>query len=173
MRRRFLAVLVAVALVAAACAASGPSAPPVEGTEVVCNDLFCATYPQGWEVLEVGDTFIRFAHPADPERILASVGVNNLEALVVASGRSWPADAETAARAFWDLLAASDVGELVDLRRVPGGAIRSQGTYEGGRMWFGLVPTSVDRGIGVEMRAPNLSWEDHAAVFLDGVLPSG
>ncbi len=36
-------------------------------------------------------------------------------------------------------------------------------------MWHRLAPVGGERGIGVEVRAPNSSWEPHADVFLDGL----
>jgi len=165
--RRLLTVAVAILVLAAACSA-GPAAPPVTGETSICDDVACLTYPDGWEVVEVGDTFIRFTHPADPEHLHATISPTNMEGVVTEAGGTWPALPADAVRAFWALLEETGAGRLGALRPVPGG-IRSVGTYGKGRMWFLLLPTDATHAIGVEVRAPNRSWETHADVFFSHV----
>ncbi len=165
-----LAVLVASALVVAACA-SGPSAPPIDGRDVACADTVCIAYPSGWEVIETGPDFIRFQHPSAPNVALATVGPTNMEAVVVQAGGTWPARPVDVVEAFWRLLEETGVGELATTTPVGDGAVRSMGAYEGGRLWYLLVPTGTSRAIGVEVRGPDASWESHADVFFSEVVP--
>ena len=53
-----------------------------------------------------------------------------------------------------------------------GGAVRSWGSHETGDMWFLLVPIDSVDAIGLEIRAPNDSWESHADVVFPSVVPS-
>lgn len=163
MRRSLLALLILIS----ACS-SGPEAPPITATEVACAPEFCIAYPGGWEA-EVGDTFISFRHPLAPESALATIGFTNPEAVVTSAGETWPANSETVARAFWALLEETDVASFERLERLPGGNIRSYGSYQDGRMWTLLVPTDEARAVGVEVRAPNRGWESHADVFFSSV----
>ncbi len=167
---RWLAAIVASALLVAACA-SGPSAPPVDGREVACADTVCIAYPSGWEVIETGPDFIRFQHPLAPDVALATVGSTNMEAVVAQAGGTWPARTVDVVEAFWSLLEETGVGELATTTPVGDGAVRSTGAYERGRLWFLLVPVGTSRAIGVEVRAPDASWETHADVFFSEVVP--
>ena len=76
---------------------------------------------------------------------------------------------ERVERSFWALLEETDVGSLERLERIPGGNIRADGSYEGGRMWTLLVPGDGESAVGVEVRGPNRSWEAHADVFFSAV----
>jgi hypothetical protein len=162
-RRLFLVLIFLVA----ACS-PGPEAPPIAGSEVVCAPSFCIAHPDGWDV-EIGDTYISFRHPVAPESAFATIGFTNPEAVVTAAGETWPANNETVARSFWALLEETEVGSLDRLERLPGGNIRSYGSYQDGRMWALLVPTDEGRAVGVEVRGPNQGWEAHADVFFSTV----
>jgi hypothetical protein len=89
-----------------------------------------------------------------------------MEAMVEASGGTWPVSVEEAARSFWSLLEEVDVASLKRSQRLVGGAYKSWGTHADGDMWYLLYPIQGSVGVGIEMRAPNGSWETHAdAVF--------
>jgi len=164
MRRLVIGIL----LFAAACSA-GPAAPAVEATERACVEQFCIVYPQGWEVVEEGDGFIVFSHDAAPGQANASIGPANMQALVENAGGSWPTSTEGVVKAFWQLLDEAEVADFERLERLTGGAFRSEGSYEDGRMWYLLIPGSGNRGVAVEVRGPNASWESHADVFFSNV----
>ena len=164
--RRLIAAL-AIVLGGSACS-TGPEAPPITATEVACAPEFCISHPLGWDV-EVGETYISFRHPLAPDTALATIGFTNPEAVVTAAGESWPANDETVARSFWALLEETDVASLAYLERLPGGRVRSFGSYGDGRMWALLVPIDDGRAVGVEVRGPNGGWEEHADVFFSTV----
>ncbi len=155
-------------LVLAACS-SGPEAPLVDGVDMVCIEPLCITYPAGWEVVEEGAGFIAFAHPDALEQALATVGPLNMEAVVESSGGSWPAATEEVVRSFWQLLDEAGVATFDRMERLTGGAFRSEGSYEDGRLWHLLIPGSGNRGVAVEVRGPNASWQSHADVFFSNV----
>ncbi len=155
-------------LVLAACS-SGPEAPLVDGVDMVCIEPLCITYPAGWDVVEEGAGFIAFAHPDALEQALATVGPVNMQAVVESSGRSWPAPTEEVVRSFWRLLEEADIATFGRMERLTGGAFRSEGTYEDGRLWHLLIPGTRNRGVGVEVRGPNASWQSHADVFFSNV----
>ena len=136
----------------------------------MCIQLLCITYPDGWEVVEEGVGFVTFSHPDAPEQALATVGPVNMEALVENAGRSWPASIEEVVRSFWQLLEEADVATFDRLQRLTGGAFRSQGSYEEGRLWHLLIPGNGNRAVGVEVRGPNPSWQTHADVFFGDVV---
>ena len=163
-------IVVALLVVVAAGCSTGPDAPPVTGREVACADTVCVAYPEGWEILEVGPDFIRFAHPAG-EDALATVAPTNLRAVVEQAGGTWPATPTAVAEAFWRLLAETGVGELGTVEPLADGRVRSFGAYGNGRMWVLLVPVDAEHGIGVEVRGPNRTWESHAEVFFSDVVP--
>ncbi len=163
MRRLLLAALV----VSAACS-SGPTAPPIDETEIACIEEFCISYPVGWEV-ETGEGFISFSHSAAPGVALATAAPVNMEAIVENAGGSWPAPTDEVAAAFWQLLEDAEVAELARVERLTGGSFRSEGSHEDGRLWHLLVPTSGTEAVAVEVRGPNTSWETHADVFFGGV----
>ncbi|MDX1691741.1 MAG: hypothetical protein R3290_12035 [Acidimicrobiia bacterium] len=166
MARRTLVAAVVVALVAAACGGeAGPEAPPVGAVETSCSETACVDHPAGWDV-EVGETYLAFRHPDDPERVVASVGDVDMAALVETVGGEWPAPPRAAIEAFWDLIGGGEDASLDGIETRDDGAIRSEGELEGLRMWHLLVPGFARTGIGVEVRAPNDSWEAHADVFL-------
>jgi predicted phosphoribosyltransferase len=154
-----------VGLLFVAACSSGPEAPAISSLETVCNDAFCVDVPDGWEA-EVGDTYLSFHHSLDPIHTFLTVGVADMEAIVVASGGTWPVSTEEATRSFWSLLEDVDVASFKRSQRLVGGAYKSWGTHTDGDMWYLLYPVQGSRGIGIEMRAPNGSWETHAdAVF--------
>lgn len=160
--RRWVIVLVVGVL--GACGSSGPDGPVIEGVERVCHEGLCIDYPMGWEV-DTGPAYIGFQHPEAPEEARATIAVVSMEALATQAGISWPVPAEDVSRAFWTLLDQAGVGSLVKIERLTGGSIRTLGTYEEGAMWHLLVPLEGTNAIGVEVRAPNRTWEEHADVF--------
>lgn len=153
-------LLVGLALTLTACS-QGVTAPDIEGTETVCSDTFCVDVPDGW-VAEVGDTYLAFNNVADPDNTFLTVGIIDQEAIVTGAGRTWPVSTDDVVLAFWSLLESSDVGSFERSQRMVGGAVRSWGDHETGRMWHVVYPTGGSTGIGVELRAPNDSWESHA-----------
>ncbi len=157
-----------VLLLATACS-SGPSAPEVGELETVCNDQFCVDVPTGWEG-EIGETYLAFHHAFDPDHTFLTVGEVDMQAIVEAAGGSWPVSAEEAMLSFWDLLSDSDVAEFERSTRLEGGSWRSWGVHADGEMWYLLHPVEGSRGIGVEMRAPNDSWESHADAVLGSLV---
>ncbi len=165
---RSLAALVAVAaLVVGACGGgdAGPDAPAVDGVETVCSASACVDYPSSWTV-EVGETYLAFRHPSDPARVLASVGPVNMRQLVEAVGTSWPAPPRDAVVAFWSLIGGGgDDASLSSIETRDDGSIWSRGRLEGLHMWHTLVPELGRTGVGVEIRAPNDTWSEHAEIF--------
>lgn len=154
-------------LFATACS-SGPAAPAVAATETTCNDLFCVDVPQGW-VAEIGGTYLSFNHELDPSHTLLTVGIADMEAIVDAAGGTWPVSPEQTTRAFWSLLEEADAGRFERSTRLVGGAIKSWGTDADGEMWYLLYPVDGSRAIGIEMRAPNDSWESHADIVFNSL----
>jgi hypothetical protein len=149
----------------AACGDGGVEAPPVGDMTTVCAGRLCADYPIGWEV-ESGDGFISFRHPLDSDSVLATVGLIDLAGLVEAAGGSWPASTPQAAAAFWELL-----GEDASLDGItPGvdGSVSSRGELGDLVLWHRIVPDDPPRAVGVEVRAPNEGWVEHAEAILDG-----
>ena len=169
MPSRLLVAFLALVVAVAACG-GGPDATPVSDPELVCTDSFCAQYPADWEVVDEGATFVSFAHPLDPDVLLATVGPVNMEGVVTANGGIWPQTVSGVVEIFWD---AADGGnaDLGTLTVLPDGSVESFGAFGGGRMWTRLIPLDTTNAIGVELRAPNSSWEPHARVLLDGVVP--
>lgn len=163
MRRLLLGLL----LVGAACS-TGPTAPPINGTDVACIEGVCLVYPIGWDV-EQGDAYIAFTHAEAPGQANATIAPVNMQAIVENAGGSWPAQTEDTVRAFWQLLEDADVADLDRLERLTGGAFRSEGSYEDGIIWHLLVPRTGIQAVAVEVRAPNASWETHADVFFSNV----
>ena len=161
-------LVVVLGAIAAACS-TGIEAPPVGETDVVCAERFCIEYPAAWTVTDIGDSFATFAHPAAPDEVVASVGAVNMEGLVQAAGGTWPQTVDNVVRTFWSL-ADDGKAEVGEVRPLLDGSVSSSGVYQGGRLWFRLVPTSASRGLGIEVRAPNRTWGDHADVFLDGLV---
>ena len=163
-----LLLLLLLLLMVAACSSGepGPEAPPVGETATACAAEFCVEYPSSWTA-EEGDTFLAFSHPLDPEQLLASVGQVDMEALVAAAGGTWPASAEDATSAFWSLIGGGEA--TVESITPDGAGVSSEGTLDGLRMWFLLVPTGAGDAVGIEVRAPNRSWAAHAEVFRSGL----
>ncbi len=160
-------VLAGMVLFVAACS-SGVSAPEIGATELVCNELFCVDVPRGWQA-EIGETYLSFHHDLDPTNTFLTVGVSNMRAIVEATGQTWPVSAEDTTRAFWSLLEEGDAGTFARSTRRVGGSIKSWGTHSDGVMWFLLTPTEGSSAIGIEMRAPNASWEAHADRVFDSL----
>lgn len=128
--------------------------------------------PNGWGG-EVGESHIAFHHEVAPESTFLTANAVDMEAIVTAAGGSWPATTEDVMAAFWSLLEEVDEGRLIRTERMVGGAIRSWGTHSTGDMWYLIVPVEGSRGIGVELRAPNNSWEAHADRVFASVRPAG
>ncbi len=149
-------------------AAVQPGAPAVGETETVCNELFCVDVPQGWEA-EIGETYLSFNHELDPVHTFLTVGVVDMEAIVEGAGGTWPVPPQETTLAFWSLLEDADVGEFERSARRVGGAIKSWGTHTDGEMWYLLYPIEGSRAVGIEMRAPNDSWETHADTVFDSL----
>lgn len=160
-------VVVGVLLVATACS-TGPTAPDVGSLETVCNDLFCVDVPQGWEP-EIGETHMVFNHSLNPNHTFLTVGVINMRAIVETAGGAWPLPPEEVTRLFWSLLEDSEVARFERSARMVGGAIKSWGVHDDGQMWHLIFPVEGSRAIGIEMRAPNDSWEAHADVVFSSL----
>jgi len=166
---RYAAASVSLALVIGGCS-SGPTAPPVGELEEVCTSAFCLDVPDGWTG-EVGDTHIAFHHEVLPDGTFLTANTVDLEAIVTAAGGQWPVGIDDAVRAFWTLLDDAGEGTFIRLERMLGGAYRSWGRHTTGDMWYVIVPVQGSVGIGVEMRGPNDSWESHADVVFESVVP--
>ena len=160
-------ILIGFSLLLTACS-QGVAAPDVGQIETVCSDVFCIEVPDGW-VAEVGDSYLSFNHEADPENTFLTAGIVDEEAIVTAAGGKWPVSTEDVVVAFWSLLESSDVGSLERSQRMVGGAVRSWGDHETGRMWHVVYPTGGSAAIGVELRAANDSWESHADVVFASI----
>jgi hypothetical protein len=161
--------IVIVALLFVTACSSGPAAPPVTSVETVCNDVFCVDVPSGWNA-EIGESYLSFHHELDPNHTFLTVGVADMEAIVEASGGTWPVSAEEATRSFWALLEEVDVASFKRSKRLVGGAIKSWGTHTDGDMWYLLLPVEGSQGVGIEMRAPNSSWEAHADIVFNSLV---
>ncbi len=92
-----------------------------------------------------------------------------MEAIVEGTGGTWPVSPEDTTRAFWSLLEEADAGTFERSVRRVGGAIKSWGTHTDGEMWHLLYPIEGSRAVGIEMRAPNDSWETHADIVFDSL----
>ena len=161
---------VALVLVAAACSATdaGPQAPSPQPGETVCTAQACASIPAGWTI-EVGDDFISFTHPDDPQRILGTVGGVDPQGVIAAAGGTWPASGEAVVEAFFDLLDETQSAGLDEVRTRPDGSVRGEGRLEDLRIWYRYIPVGEAAAIGVEVRAPNAGWQAHADLILDGI----
>jgi hypothetical protein len=168
-RSKLLALPVTAFLALAACS-SGPSAPPLGTPETVCNADFCIDVPQGWTV-ELGDGYVSAHHEVAPDETFLTAGLINFEAIVESAGSTWPVPTSEVSRSFWTLLEQANVGDFERSQRMVGGAERSWGTHEDGQMWHLVYPTESSRGIGVELRAPNDTWEAHADTVFASVTP--
>jgi hypothetical protein len=162
-------VLAGVVAVATACS-TGPDAPPVAGSELVCTETFCISSPGDWVVDDVGDTFVAFHHPLDPDTIRASASGVNMEGLVVANGGTWPQNVSGVVDVFWSSLDGGRAS-LAEQRALEDGSVESVGAFQDGRLWFRLIGLDSVNGLGVEVRGPNSSWETHADVFLSSFEP--
>jgi hypothetical protein len=165
-------VVLLIAVLAMASCSSGPSAPPIGDVEQACNAQFCIDVPSGW-IVEVGDGYISAHHELAPDDTFLTAGVINFQAIVENAGGTWPVPTDEVARAFWTLLEQAGVGSFERTQRVVGGAQRTWGKHDGGPMWHLTYPTGSGKGIGVEMRAPNDTWESHADVVFASVDPLG
>ncbi|GMQ98363.1 MAG: hypothetical protein BMS9Abin17_0872 [Acidimicrobiia bacterium] len=160
--------ILAVALLFVTACSQGVAAPIVTETETVCSDVFCIDVPVGWQA-EVGDTYVSLSHISDPENTFLTAGLVDMEAIVTASGGSWPVPTQEVVMAFWSLIEDAGVGSFTRSQRMVGGAVRSWGEHETGTMWHLLYPLEGSSAIAIEMRAPNGSWEAHADVVFRGV----
>lgn len=160
-------IVLGLALLVSACS-SGPDAPVVAGGEEVCAETFCVSVPDGWSY-EVGETYISATHEDAPDTTFLTAGVINMEAIVENSGGTWPAPTADVTRAFWALLEDAGAGKFVRSARVVGGAERSWGTHVDGQMWHLVYPTGPTSAIGIELRAPNDTWESHADFVFESV----
>ncbi len=152
----------------------GPDAPPVGALEMHCGANFCIEYPQDWSVVDSADDYVTLAHPADPERIMATVGQTGMEGIVEASGGTWPQPADEVVEAFWGLI--DDGGAEVDsIQTLADGSVTSLGSFDGGRLWYRLVPLEGSAALGVEVRAPNSTWNEHAEAITQSLaaVPTG
>lgn len=167
--KRSLALAAATALLAAACGGAGPDATPVGDVDLVCSDSFCAEIPSEWELIDSGADYLSFVHPLDREALLATVGPVNMEGVVTANGGTWPQTVSGVVEIFWGAADGGDA-DLGTLTVLPDGSVESFGVFGAGRMWARMIPLNVTQAVGVEMRAPNSSWERHAEVLLDSVV---
>lgn len=165
---KLVVMVVSVLVVVVSACSSGPDAPPIAGSETVCTETFCIDVPDGW-TYEVGTEYVSAHHDLAASKTFLTAGVINLEAIVVNAGGSWPVSTPEVTRAFWKLLEDAGVGTFSRSQRVVGGAERSWGKHQDGVMWHLIVPTGGSSGIGVEMRAPNDSWETQADFVFDSV----
>ncbi len=170
MRPTLVAKLTAGALLVASCSSAdtGPAAPSVEAHSTACAPQFCIDYPPDWRV-EVGDTFITFEHPLDPQHVLGSVGFVDMRGLVEGAGEVWPASVEDAVRAFWTLLGDGQDASLDSLTVGADGTVRSVGNLEDLHLWHRLIPVPGRSAVGIEVRAPNTSWFSHVQVLRSGL----
>ncbi len=160
-------VLVGFVLFLTACSQSLP-APAIGQTETVCTDAFCIDVPEGW-IADIGETYVSFSHVSDPDNTFLTAGLIDQEAIVTAAGGSWPASTQDVVMAFWSLLESAGVGSFERSQRMIGGAVRSWGDHETGRMWHVVYPLGGSAAIGVELRAPNDSWEAQADVIFSSI----
>jgi hypothetical protein len=160
-------LFIGVALTLTACS-QGVAAPAIENVETVCSEVFCVDVPDSW-VAEVGDTYLAFNNTADVDNTFLTVGIIDQEAIVTGAGRTWPVSTDEVVLAFWSLLEGSGVGSYERSQRMVGGAVRSWGDHETGRMWHVVYPTGGSTAIGAELRAPNGSWESHADVVFESI----
>lgn len=164
--RRFLPLLL---LAAVACSA-GPQAPTVNGSDLVCVESFCAGYPDGWS-FATGTDFISFQiDDADLIDVVANAANFDPQGVVEAVGGTWPAPTREVSEAFWQLLAEGSGASLDEIVVLDDGSVRSRGGFDGGVLWHRMIINADGSGVGIEMRAPNDSWEPHADVFLDGLV---
>lgn len=108
-----------------------------------------------------------FSHP-DSEELVATVGRVNLEGIAVSAGAVWPVPAREVVELLWSLLDGGEA-ELGTATLVEDGSYDSRGFVSTGRLWHRLIPVTASRGFGIEVRAPNSSWEEHADVFRQGL----
>ena len=160
---------IALGVVLAACGGAGPVAPAPGSPDVACTETFCVTYPSDWSAL-VGDGFVSFTHPTDPDRVLGTASETNMEGVVRNAGGTWPASVEVAAASFWALLEEAGVAELATVERLAGGSVASFGAYQDGRLWTLLIPVDSTVAVGIEVRAPNRTWQSHVDVFFSDVV---
>lgn len=141
----------------------------VGALETACTVEYCVDYPEGWDA-ETGDTFINLRHPSDPEQVEATLGQVDMERLVELSQGVWPTSTENVVRILWDQLGELQDARLDQVTPQPDGSVRAVGRLEGRVMWYRLIPVSATDAIGVEFRAPDLDWSDHADAILDSVV---
>jgi len=157
-----------VAVIAGGCGDSGPEAPRLAAAVTRCTDSFCIAYPEGWEVVEATADFVSLRHPDAPEQVLATAGRINMEGIVTAAGKTWPQTTDAVVRSFWEIIDGGGA-ELATIDPLQDGSVVSFGTFAGGRLWWRLTPVEGRNAIGVEVRAPNSTWADHADAILSSV----
>lgn len=163
MRRLALAILLA-----ACSGGGGVQAPPLGPTTQACNDLFCLDYPADW-VVDIGADYLALEHPGSGGRAVATVGNVDMQGLQFGAGGQWPAPVDEVSESFWELLGQDQDVALDGLDILEDGSVRTNGNFEDRRMWHRLIPVDGPRAVGVEVRAPNRSWDSHALAILDGV----
>jgi hypothetical protein len=165
MQKHLGAALVALVLLVVGCGDSGPSAPDLGASQRQCGANFCIEFPDSWTIVEASADFVSLAHPDAPSEVLATVGQVNMEGIVAAAGQAWPQSTDMVIRAFWSLIDGGGA-ELSILDPLRDGSIQSFGTFAGGRLWYRLTPLDGTDAIGVEVRAPNSSWANHAEAIM-------
>ncbi len=113
-----------------------------------------------------------FTIPWTRTTIRATASGVNMEGLVKANGGTWPQAVSGVVDVFWSSLDGGKAS-LAEKRALEDGSVESVGAFQDGRLWFRLIGLDSVNGLGVEVRGPNSSWEDHAAVFLDSFEPFG
>lgn len=114
--------------------------------------------------------FISFQNDEVPEAVANAAGFDP-RGVLNAVGGAWPASTEAVAEAFWQLLSEGSGASLDDLAVLDDGSVRTKGSFDGGVLWHRMIVAPDGSGIGIEMRAPNASWQSHADVFLEGLQP--
>lgn len=157
-----------ILMAAAACADAGREAPAPAQPDSVCISAFCLAYPGDWEIVDRGDDFVSFTHPDGEGAALATIGHVSMEGIVAAAGEQWPQLTEDVARAFWEIIDGGDA-DLATIETNLDGSVRTFGSVSTGRLWWQVIATSFSDAIGLEVRAPNRSWEVHADAFFAGL----
>ena len=155
-------------LVVVSCGSPAPEAPAISATFEACAETFCATAPEGWDVVTEGDT-LSYTHPLSED---ASVFVSAIDMawLLTSTGSAWPASLESVERSYWSLLDTPALVPDAVMVSGDGSSSRSRGTYEGRPRWHGIYP--IEGGpiaIAVTAQLPSQGWESHAETFVFGV----
>lgn len=128
--------------------------------------------PEGWEIIEQTGEFVSVRHSSAPDDTVGTVGQVNMEGLVNAAGLDWPQSTIDVVESFWSIIDGGGA-EMATMSPLRDGSVESFGSFEGGRLWYRLLPTEGRAAVGVEVRAPNSTWSEHAEAILDSltVLP--